>query len=332
MKIDFLDGLSLGKVQKSGPMTVVPLLGEDATKNLASFNDIQFNKVVTYGEMNFSNNSEKPFILPSGYAIMTKQLAQDHALVYSTILPGECQRTIESACCIQETQCGYIDGKGIKHFNFLPIEIRKNSVLKHTNNNSYHFEFSRLWPIISKFQKDLLKNGVGNLILYFNKYMDKLASYNAEFETVNGQRGAIILYNNEIVGIEIAPTQEYWKHIWNPLIRDAYGSTILKNSLMNPTKSFESSIDNSCNLENCKSADDIMKELNNLEFSNKIKIFEKINEFSDKNDFIEFKDAGFRIDETQVGKLTHIIAKSESSAIVDFYKENNKIIYLSMLA
>ena len=81
MKFDFLNDLTLGTVQKSGPMTVVPLLGKDATDTLASFSEVSFERVATYGDMVFKNESEKPFILPAGYAIMTKQAAQDHAIV-----------------------------------------------------------------------------------------------------------------------------------------------------------------------------------------------------------------------------------------------------------
>ena len=233
MKFEFLNNLTLGTAQTSGPMTVIPLLGEDATNELASFDDITFQRVRTYGSMLFENSSDKPFILPAGYAIMTKQLAQDHGSVYATLLLPELISDVNISCCIQQTQCGYIDGKGINHFNFLPVEIRKNSVLSHTEEIT-SVSFSRLWPIISEFQKKLIKSTEGNLILFFNKYMDKLLTFNAEFECVDQQRGAIIMVDNEIAGIEIAPTQDYWKHIWNPLIRDAYGSTLLKKALTNP--------------------------------------------------------------------------------------------------
>lgn len=327
MKIDFLNDLTLGTAQKSGPMTVIPLLGEDITKDLATFSEIKFEKVETYGEMVFSNNSDKPFILPAGYAIMTKQLAQDHALVYSTILPGNKKTIIETACCIQQTQCGYIDGKGIKHFNFIPTEIRKGSVLNHTNGS---LNFSRLWPLISSFQKKLVKDEMGNLILFFNKYMDKLLSYNAEFECVAGQRGAIILFNNEIVGIEIAPTQEYWKTIWNPLIRDSYGSTILRNALKDPTNGFLKNTNNI--FSDCKTPEEMLKALDNTAFVDKINVLSKIEELSVKDMFNDFAVNMKKIDKYSIPGFTHLLAKSETSAIIDMHKQGNKIIYLSYLA
>lgn len=330
MKFDFLDGLTLGTAQTSGPMTVVPLLGEDASNDLASFDDLTFKNVRTYGSMVFENTSDKPFILPAGYAIMTKQLAQDHASVYATLLLAGMTSEVNIACCIQQTQCGYIDGKGIKHFNFIPIEIRKNSILQHTKQiNSLNF--SRLWPIISEFQKKLVKEREGNLILFFNKYMDKLLTFNAEFECVAGQRGAIILVDNEIVGIEIAPTQDYWKKIWNPLIRDSYGSTILKKTLLDPVTSFKENNPVSI-FEDCKTAEEMLSAITSKTFSNKVNALDKLEKFNQDNDFVAFDNASNSIDIAPLKDLEHIIAKSESSAVIDVYKKGKKIIYLSMIA
>lgn len=332
MKFDFLNNLSLGDMQVSGAMSVIPLIGEDATSNIASFEDVKFEKTSDYGTMVFSNKSDKPAILPSGFAIMTKQKAQDHALVYSTFLKPDSTRSIKNACCIQQTQCGYIDGKGIKNFNFIPVEIRKNGISKYTEDGN--MSFSRLWPLISNFQKKLVKEEDSNLIFYFNKYMDKLVSYNAEFECVPKQRGAIILYCDKVVGIEIVPTHAYWKTIWNPLIRDAYGSTILKMMLSNPVDSFIAKKDETKVLKDVTSLSEITSSLKSLALQRKLSVFDEINEISE-TDFTEYKTNMERIDGSTdfngTYSLNHKIFKNNKS-VGEVILENQKIIYFSYLA
>lgn len=332
MKFDFLNNLSLGDMQVSGAMSVIPLIGEDATNSIASFEEITFEKTSDYGVMVFSNKSNKPFILPSGFAIMTKQKAQDHALVYSTFLKPDSTRSIKNACCIQQTQCGYIDGKGIKGFNFIPVEIRKNGISKYTE--CMDTSFSRLWPLISDFQKKLVKEHDSNLIFYFNKYMDKLVTYNAEFECVPKQRGAIILYCNKVVGIEVVPTHDYWKTIWNPLIRDAYGSTILKKMLSEPVNSFISQKDDKKVFEKVSSLEELSASLKNLPLQKKLSVFEEINNIAE-TDFEEYKTNMARIDgSTDFEKdysLNHKILKKEKS-VCEAILENKKLIYFSYLA
>lgn len=329
MKFDFLNDLTLGTVQKSGPMTVVPLLGKDATDTLASFSEVSFERVATYGDMVFKNESEKPFILPAGYAIMTKQAAQDHAIVYSTVLPAKETTTVDIACCIQQTQCGYIDGKGVNHFNFLPIEIRKNSVVQHTEHSS--LSFSRLWPLISDFQNKLVKGDMGNLILFFNKYMDKLVSYNAEFECVPNQRGAMIFVDGELVGIEIAPTHDYWKTIWNPLIRDSYGSTVLKRALANPVESYKKNAEDNM-FKDCKTPTEMLDVMKSAEFGGRLNAMDKLEKFVANNNFKELAKNNEEIKPFSINGVEHVIAKSETNAVIDVYTQGNKILYLSMLA
>jgi hypothetical protein len=52
----------------------------------------------------------------------------------------------------------------------------------------------------------------------------------AEFEIVHRQVGAIILMNNHVVGIEVTPNYQYWSDVWQPMVREAYGSLALQYS------------------------------------------------------------------------------------------------------
>lgn len=265
---DLLNGLVMGKRQESGPMTVIPLLGEsEETKNHASFEEISFDGTVEYGVMRFANKSEKPFIVPAGYAVITRQSAQDHGSPYSFLLEPEEISYNGRTCCIEETQPGMINGSKVKDFYLLPLDVRKNVFLKdkrhigETKRFEGDHDFSRLWPLISRFQSKLVKEGDAHLVYFFNKYMDQLNRFNAEFEVVKGQRGAIILIHGKIVGIEIAPTHDYWKVLWKRLIRDCYGSEIVRLAFENPVKGFEDGQKDAIDLGECMTIEEIQREL-----------------------------------------------------------------------
>ena len=272
MKLEnLLKGLKFGVKQKVGAMSVLPLIGEDVTNRFASFEDVKFQGTTNYGTMIFRNESEKPFIVPTGFSVITKQLAQDHALTFATMLKPNNTQSIYNACCIQQTQGGYIDGNNLKEdFSILPLFVRKKHFETYIKPNQRgnkegltfaQDDFARLWGIISEFQKDLIDRNEGNIVLFFNKFVDQLNKFNAEFEVVNGQRGAIIMLNDKVVGIEIAPTQAYWQTIWNGLIRDCYGAEVIRRTMLNLVEEFKASQETALDLDNCMSIEAIEEEL-----------------------------------------------------------------------
>lgn len=340
--MDFLKqilDLEIGTKQQSGIMSVYPLIGEDITDELASFKDIKFKGTVAYGTMIFGNNSEKPFIIPTGYSIITKQLAQDHGLPFATLINANTKHEIVNvACCIQQTQGGYINGDTLKeNFSILPLYIRKEHFVKYfkESNDELLFEplfFNRLWGIISSFQNKLVKNNVGNVVLFFNKFMDKLTQFNAEFEIVEGQRGAIIMLNDKIVGIEIVPTHEYWKTVWDSLIRDCYGSEVIRLTMNNLIEEFEKSRELELNLENCLTIEDIEKTIKIHENKEKDLLLKSLNEiiseklvFVDKNKKLILRNSN--------DDLYYNLFKIKDKKIYgeSYINKVGKMIYLSML-
>lgn len=324
MKID-LSRFTIGEKQTSGVMSIYPILGEDAKFSLASFNDISFDGTCDYGTMVFSNKSENPFIIPSGYAIVTKQEAQDHGLPNAEYLDGDCRkRKIYSACCIQETQCGYITPVSAKDFRYLPLDIRKSYLKDEIYNRDTYKSFSRLWEYIYSFQQSLVNKSDSNLVFFFDKYMKKLASFNAEFENVEGQIGAIILLNNEIVGIEIAPSKEYWSFIWKSLIRDCYGAEVIRRIEKDMVSTFKDSLENIEDFSSCENLNDIISYLdsfNKQQLEKGLKILSDIGDISfSYNSNKEFKD-----------KLNYCKIYDENIVGEVFNSEDNELVYLSLL-
>jgi len=324
--LDFMKQLRLGRRQSSGVMHVYPIIGKNLSSDMAAFEDLKFLRTSDYGSMVFENKSEKPFIIPAGYSILTKQKAQDHALPHAKWIGGLKQMTYSDACCIQQTQPGYIDGEEIKEdFSLLPVSIRRNDFRNISTKNT-RMDFSRLWPYISEFQKGLVMEGYGNLVLFFNRYMDQLATFSAEFEPVEGQLGAIILINDEIVGIELTPDHNYFYAIWDTMIRNAYGAEVLSRSLKNVIPTFKNK--EILDLSSASSIDDLFNLVQSSRKNNDKKMLEKINGIVS----IAFQKIA-TIDEEEFKQIFFKGKDVDSKNLVGeaFLDKGGKLIYLSLL-
>jgi len=63
-----------------------------------------------------------------------------------------------------------------------------------------------------------------------------LEEFAAEFEPVEGQIGAIIMFSGVPVGIEIMPSEGHWETYWKHLIRGCYGAEMLRLKMIGKLK------------------------------------------------------------------------------------------------
>lgn len=337
-----LNGFKLGEKQDAGVMSVIPLLAPDATENLANFEDVQFQGTSNYGTMIFKNNSEKPFILPTGYSVITKQAAQDHGSTFAYLLEPNSIRYLDNTCCIESTQGGYIDGEEVKDFYLLPLFVRKQHFEQNVKEGSrkgreieaQDTSFARLWPIISDFQKGLLndkQSSKSHLVYFFNKFVDRLNEFNAEFETVKGQRGAVILLNDKVVGIEIAPTEAYWNVLWQRLIRDCYGSEVVRLTMNNLTKEFTKQQEKALSLTDCDSIEAIEAAIENHTSRYQTEIGSQLDSLVDK-EFVTMANSDRAITKNHYGDFTHHVFKVKGEKTYgELYTEGERTVYASVL-
>jgi len=227
-RLNFINNLQLGDVQSSDEMTVVPLIGT-LRNNIAPPEALQFSRTTTYGSMEFKNTSrEDPVIIPSHMMVRGKS-AQDHAMSGSGVVLAASDRLFENACCVEETQGGYLSSTQTVQTDVLPAALRK-ALLDPTKRNKR--EFGKLWGGIKtwlrKFQKFPTVSR-GHIRDFFEQpdYKKSLEQFAAEFEPVDGQIGALILFNGVPVGLEIMPSAQHWEAYWKWLIRGCYGSQLI---------------------------------------------------------------------------------------------------------
>lgn len=227
-RLSFVKNLGVGEVQSDEEMTVVPLVG-DSLGNVASPESLQFRRTTTYGSMEYANrDDDKPGIVPSHMMVRGKG-AQDHAMSGSGVVMAASNRLFENACCVESSQGGYFSGQDTEE-DILPVGLRKSLLDPRLRDQT---AYDKLWGRIRTWLGGLRRIRVGDrahLRDFFDQpdYKEALESFAAAFEPVEGQIGALILFNGVPVGLEIMPSAEHWTAYWKWLIRGCYGAQLIK--------------------------------------------------------------------------------------------------------
>lgn len=330
-----LKGLAFGTPQTSGMMTIIPLIGEDVKEEMGSIKDTKFNSTYSYGSMVFQNTSDKPVILPSGYTVITKQSAQDHGLPFAAVIEPERTKQFDCACCVEQTQPGMINGNGVVDFNLLPLMIRKDHFKKFVLNerpDSVRMDFGRLWDSISQFQSELVGKNEAHISYFFTKFVDELNKFNAEFEIVPKQRGAVILINEEMVGLEIVPTHDDWTIIWKKLIRDCYGSEVVRLTKLNLVKTFKENQKQKLDITHCQSIEEIEEAIENHTDHYLHEIEGRIKNVFSKEKKRHTHYQALRLEGNKTDRIQYSLESSNGGKnMFEIFQTDDEVLYCSMI-
>ena len=228
-RLSFINNLGVAEAQSDEEMTVIPLVG-NRLGNVASPTALQFRRTTDYGSMEYLNDDKhNPAIVPSHMMVRGKG-AQDHAMSGSGVVLAASSKLFQNACCIESSQGGHFrTGEGLDS-DVLPIGLRKVLLEPALRRKR---EFGKLWDSIRSWLSRIPKVRPGSrahLRDFFDHpdYKEALENFAAAFEPVEGQIGALILFNGIPVGLEIMPSAEHWSAYWKWLIRGCYGSQLVQ--------------------------------------------------------------------------------------------------------
>jgi len=233
-----------GSVQSVDEMTVLPVLGDDLTKQIAAPEKLKFERTTSYGTMRWMNEDvDWPAVVPANAMVLTKQAAQDHAMASAGLVESGKSRDYENAMCVQETQVGYI--KGAEDCDVLPLSLRIKTLDVDFRRSE---DYDKLWPSIRDWLKGVpdVNDRNAHLENFFNPYEDALNEFVAEFEPVNDQIGAFVFFLNKLVGFELMPTKAHWSKYWKWLIRGCYGAELLRLKLLGAIKNNKIEVPGGC--------------------------------------------------------------------------------------
>jgi len=223
--------IGVGPLQSEDEMTVIPIVGPDLG-DVTSPTNLRFSRTTSYGTMVFENvDKERDAIVPSNLMVRGRG-GQDHAMAGSGIIVKGRSQRFENACCVEETQGGFLKDSGNEE-DVLPVELRK--ALLDTTIRSRR-SYDKIWSKISSWLRglNLSRSGRAHIRDFYDqpKIKDALEDFAAAFEPIENQVGAIILFNGVPVGIEIMPSAEHWEAYWKYLIRGCYGAELVRLKML----------------------------------------------------------------------------------------------------
>lgn len=220
---EVLRGCTPGRIQSVGYMQVIPLVSDLSDDRFLSPAEAEAEVCTSnYGTLGFRNPSDRVMIVPCHAGYVVKQAAQDHAMAHAGLVQPSARRQYDTAMCVQQTQGGLI-AAGNHRMLILPYALREPA-MKVRNERSYN----KLWDAISRFNSELDCPPAGNLEFFLKNFRKELDGFVAEFECVPNQLGAIVLVDDQVVGVERAPSHAYWRSVWPALIRECYGSAAIR--------------------------------------------------------------------------------------------------------
>lgn len=217
-----LSGLRLGAPQQtgSGPngaLTMVPVFGPEYPGIVPPRTGLKLSQVAGYGRVELSNGAGNGVAIVPLHIGYVQDAAQNHALCRSAFLAAGQRLMFEDACCVQESQGGYLTEKD-QWFFVLPVELRTRA-LELRGVQSY----SKLWDDISALNSRYGLARRGHLEQILSRKRGVLTQFRSRLELLPGQRGALFFVGDRFAGLEIAPDPGYLAEMWMALVCFAYG-------------------------------------------------------------------------------------------------------------
>jgi len=201
-------------------MTIAPLFGPDhGPRFMPPLTGLKLSRVAGYGNVEIECRGG----VPGGVAILPLHIgyiqdnAQNHALCRSAILGSGQKRMFDDACCVQQAQGGYLEGRD-QWFFVLPIELRQQALALRGQKS-----FQKLWGAISALSAKLGLPARGHLEQIICRERHYLTQFSSRFELCEGQTGALFFIDDKLVGVELAPNPAYFAEAWMPLVCFSYG-------------------------------------------------------------------------------------------------------------
>jgi hypothetical protein len=218
-----------GAPQSSGALCVLPVFGPDHGERFAPpLSGLKLGGVkLGYGNVELHAPAAAPgrkdtvAIVPlhMGYV---QDGAQNHALCRSALLASGQRRLFDDACCVQQAQGGYLEGRE-QWFFVLPLQLRQ-AALEARGRRHY----GKLWHAIAVMNRILDLPPIGHLEHLLCRRRSYLTQYRSRFELLPEQVGAMFFLRDgaggyRLVGVEIAPSPACFAELWMPLVCFCYG-------------------------------------------------------------------------------------------------------------
>ncbi|MGE5656251.1 MAG: ARPP-1 family domain-containing protein [Actinomycetota bacterium] len=207
-----------GLPQMSGQLTVVPVFGWDRRDRFTSpLSGLKLSRVHGYGNLELHNASQEGVAIVPLHIGYIQDQAQNHALCRSAFIAAGQKLMFQDACCVQAAQGGYLEGRE-QWFFILPLQLRLKALELRGLKN-----YNKLWEEIGRLNASLGLPRIGHLEQVISRKRAFLTQYQSRLELLPQQTGGLFFLQNQLVGVEIAPSAAYFQEVWMPLVCFCYG-------------------------------------------------------------------------------------------------------------
>lgn len=229
-----LTGYRFGAPQRAGALTMVPVFGPAYPGITPPRTGVQLSRVDGYGRVVLSNKGRDGVAIVPLHIGYVQDGAQNHALCRSAFLAAGQELLFGDACCVQESQGGYLAERD-QWFFVLPVELRGAALdLRGVSN------YSKLWPAISAFNRRYRLPARGHLEQVLTRKRGVLTQFQSRLELLPEQIGALFFIGERFAGMEIAPDPRYFAEVWMALVCFAYGpAAMLAEPPVTPAEPFD---------------------------------------------------------------------------------------------
>ncbi|MEW2354350.1 DUF6569 family protein [Spirillospora sp. NPDC029432] len=212
-----LAGHRLGTPQRAGALTMVPVTGPPYPGIAPPRTALKLTRVAGYGRLELSNAAAGGVAIVPLHIGYVQDAAQNHALCRSAFLaPGQ-SLMFEDACCVQQSQGGYLAERD-QWFFVLPLELRARAL----ELRGVH-DYAKLWNDITALNRGCGLPARGHLEQILSRRRPVLTQFQNRLELQPGQLGALFFVAGRFAGLEIAPDPAYFAEVWTALVAFAYG-------------------------------------------------------------------------------------------------------------
>lgn len=211
-------GYRLGVLQRAGTLTMVPVFGPAYPGIAPPRSGLKLSRVVTYGQVELTNPAASGVAIVPLHVGYIQDAAQNHALCRSAFIGAGQTLRFDDACCVQESQGGYLAGRDEQWFFVLPVQLRAEALRLRGASR-----YSKLWPAIRRFNGGYGLPARGHLEQVLTRQRAGLTQYRSRLEPLPGQLGALFFTGDTLAGVEIAPDPGYFAEVWPALVCFAYG-------------------------------------------------------------------------------------------------------------
>ncbi len=207
-----LHGREFGDGQRFGPFTMVPIVGGAGVEIESGMKALAAARPLRFGGLELTNELSAPVLVPPHLGRLPERSRSIRVLCAGLLLgPGE-TRAVDDCLTLSAGAMAAGD------WAMLPIPLRRSAVQLRGLQGRY-----KLGPDLERFNRLLGLPAAQSLRELWLDRSGKVSQVSRCLEPVAGQTGALFLWGDRPVGLEIAPDEAWFRFHWPLIVRDGYG-------------------------------------------------------------------------------------------------------------